>query len=101
MCARTPFPLLTCYNAHKLDSSGNLVKVTWDPMFEGVLMSAPEDIGPYYWAHRAFHRLIEEGPYAEEHTLRKKLKPGQCVIFNNRRLVHGRDVSGTHKNSIL
>lgn len=64
-------------------------------MFEGVLMSAPEDIDPYYRAHRAFHRLIEEGPYAEEHTLHKKLKPGQCVIFNNRRLVHGRDVSGT------
>lgn len=76
----------------QVDSDGAIVAVTWAPPFEGVLTSAPNDVTPYYEAYRAFQNLIEEGSFAKEHTVRTRLRPGQCMVFNNRRLLHGRDV---------
>lgn len=66
--------------------------MTWAPMFEGVLMCQAKEVVPYYLAYREFQRLVEEGPYAESHTVRQRLKPGQCLVFNNRRMLHGREV---------
>lgn len=62
-------------------------------MFEGVLVCPPKDMVAYHSAHAEFQRVVEEGTYAESHTIRQKLRPGQCLVFNNRRMLHGRDVS--------
>lgn len=56
-------------------------------------MCPPKDMVAYHSAHAEFQRLVEEGAFAESHTIRQKLKPGQCLVFNNRRMLHGRDVS--------
>ena len=84
MCVTTRFM--------QVDANGDLLTVTWSPMFEGVLTCASRDVAPYYEAYRAFQSLIEEGSYAEDHTVRLRLRPGQCLVFNNRRLLHGREV---------
>ena len=76
----------------QVDANGDLLAVTWSPMFEGVLTCAARDVAPYYEAYRAFQRLIEEGSFAEDHTVRCRLRAGQCLVFNNRRLLHGREV---------
>lgn len=75
-----------------MDSNGRILGVFWAPMFEGALMCPPKDVGPYYEAYRAFQQLIEDSQFAKDHTVLTKLKPGQCVIFNNRRMLHGRKV---------
>ena len=79
--------------SEQVSATGELLAVTWAPMFEGVLMCAAKDMADYHSAHSEFLRLVEEGLYAESHTLRKRLKPGQCLLFNNRRMLHGREVS--------
>jgi len=77
-----------------VDVNGELLAVTWAPMFEGVQMCAAKDMALYHSAHAEFVRLIEEGQFAESHTVRERLEPGQCLVFNNRRMLHGRKVSG-------
>lgn len=76
----------------QVDANGDILGIFWAPMFEGVLMCPAKDVAPYHEAYRMFQQLIEEGSFAKERTLRKRLKPGQCLIFNNRRLFHGREV---------
>lgn len=63
-------------------------------MFEGVLVCAEQDMAPYYEAHRTFQHILEKSQFAKDHTIRTRLEPGQCVILNNRRMMHGRDVRG-------
>eukprot|EP00903_Cladosiphon_okamuranus_P011635 g10944.t1 len=75
----------------QVSATGELLAVTWAPMFEGVLMCSAKDMASYHSAHSEFLRLIEEGPYAESHTLHTRLQPGQCLLFNNRRMLHGRE----------
>lgn len=42
--------------------------------------------------------FLEEGQYAHEHTVRARMQPGQCMVFNNRRMLHGREAfSGNGK----
>ncbi len=78
----------------QVDANGELLAVTWAPMFEGVQMCSAKDMALYNSAHAEFLRLIEEGQYAESFTVRERLEPGQCLVFNNRRMLHGREVSG-------
>lgn len=61
-------------------------------MFEGALLCSPEDVVPYYEAYRAFQGVLEGSQFAKDHTVVKRLKPGECVVFNNRRMLHGRRV---------
>jgi len=73
-----------------VDADGELLGVTWSPMFEGALICSVNDMELYHKAHTEFLRLIEEGQFANSHTVRKRLEPGQCLVFNNRRMLHGR-----------
>ncbi|CAM9987094.1 unnamed protein product [Scytosiphon promiscuus] len=84
----------------QVDANGDILAVNWAPMFEGVLMCATRDMAPYYAAYREFQHLIEEGQYADKHTIKKRLEPGQCLVFNNRRMLHGREV-GSRANSTM
>lgn len=74
----------------QVDSNSNILGVFWGPMFEGALLCSPEDVVPYYEAYRAFQGVLEGSQFAKDHTVVKRLKPGECVVFNNRRMLHGR-----------
>ncbi len=61
----------------------------WAPPFEGPLSIPPADVPLYYEAYAAFVRhlrILEE----EGHMIQFRLKPGDALVFNNRRMLHGR-----------
>ena len=63
-----------------------VVAVHWSPPFEGPLRVAFHEVMPYYDAYRLFHELVE----GREHCYEFKLSEGDTVIFNQRRVLHGR-----------
>ena len=78
-----------------------ITAVHWSPPFEGPLCLPPEDVDDYYEAYADFERLLnvdldvprEEdlASYVDEFSWRRKLKPGEVLVFNNRRMLHGRN----------
>ncbi|HLZ82702.1 MAG TPA: TauD/TfdA family dioxygenase [Caulobacteraceae bacterium] len=48
---------------------------------------AADEIGAWYEAYRAFHQRL----HAPGAVLRVRLRPGEVALFDNRRIVHGRE----------
>ncbi|XP_071481972.1 2-(trimethylamino)ethylphosphonate dioxygenase-like [Diadema antillarum] len=63
-----------------------ITAVTWSPQFEGPLFVPEEDVEPYYEAYRQFCIELQ----APDKMVSCRLEEGDCVIFNNRRILHGR-----------
>ncbi|MDR5876632.1 2-trimethylaminoethylphosphonate dioxygenase [Vreelandella gomseomensis] len=70
----------------ELDSRGEPVRVRYNNRTERVPALPPEELEVYYAARQAFYQLIT----GEELTLHLKLDPGQMLIMDNYRLLHGR-----------
>ncbi|GMF33112.1 unnamed protein product [Phytophthora fragariaefolia] len=70
----------------QLNHRDEVVAVHWSPPFEGPLRVPFDDVMPYYDAYRVFHELVESG----KHRYEFRLKQGDTVIFNQRRVLHGR-----------
>mmetsp|Transcript_27568 Transcript_27568/g.65585 ORF Transcript_27568/g.65585 Transcript_27568/m.65585 type:complete len:171 (-) Transcript_27568:42-554(-) len=89
-------------------SDGEIVSVFWSPPFEGPARLPADSVGRYYEAYADFERMLGGGDaagpdgadgggggdelsgYAREYTWRYKLRPGEMLVFNNRRMLHGR-----------
>lgn len=97
-------------------SSGAVMSVRWSPPFEGPLFLSPMLMQDYFLAYAAFERMLDsslpryagkgkkhrsitflpsqlEGElcdYAHENTWEYRLKPGEILVFNNQRMLHGR-----------
>lgn len=71
----------------KLDDQGRLLEVRVADFLRGPLMAAFDDIEPAYAALMQLQRLLREPRFAMRFTYR----PGDLVIFDNRRLLHARD----------
>jgi gamma-butyrobetaine dioxygenase len=70
-----------------LDGEGRLVEIRYNAHICSVF-DMPADIMPaYYWAYRAFMRRTRQ----EAYPVTMKLKAGEMVAFDNRRILHGRD----------
>ena len=79
-----------------------ITAVHWSPPFEGPLCLPSEDIEQYYEAYTDFECMLNADlsplnghekdlvSYADEFTWKRKLKPGEVLVFNNRRMLHGR-----------
>lgn len=70
----------------QLNHRDEVVAVHWSPPFEGPLRVPFDDVMPYYDAYRVFHELVEGG----KHRYEFRLNQGDTVIFNQRRVLHGR-----------
>ncbi|GFR68307.1 gamma-butyrobetaine dioxygenase-like isoform X1 [Elysia marginata] len=70
----------------KLNHLGEVCAVYWAPPFEGPLAVDANDVEKYYLAYETFAKLLEKGK-----LLRYHLRPGDLVVFNNLRMLHGRD----------
>lgn len=70
----------------ELDSRGEPVRVRYSNRTEGVPALPVAELEAYYAARKAFYQLIT----GEELTLNLKLNPGQMLIIDNYRLLHGR-----------
>ncbi|KAL7510387.1 hypothetical protein ACHAXN_007317 [Cyclotella atomus] len=78
-----------------------IVAVHWSPPFEGPVLLPPDDVDRYYQAYADFEQMVDnalrssEGSedlsqYANDYTWERKLSPGEILVFNNRRMLHGR-----------
>ncbi len=88
-----------------------IVSVYWAPPFEGPVQIHPERVVDYYKAHAAFELMLDDtkcpkayseafeieldlalslSDYAKEYTWEYRLKPGEVMVFNNTRMLHGR-----------
>lgn len=104
--ARPHIVLENVYN----DSYGEIVQCNWSPPFEGPLQVHPNLVESYFKAYTAFSYMLNKRKfnnkipptllkedfkiykeYAENYTWEHRLKPGEILVFNNRRLLHGRN----------
>jgi len=69
-----------------LDAHGALSEIKWNAHLAGVFDMAPEEMPAYYRAYRAFMAQTRDPAY--QVTL--KLGAGEMVVFDNRRVLHGR-----------
>ncbi|MGB4408759.1 MAG: TauD/TfdA family dioxygenase [Burkholderiaceae bacterium] len=70
-----------------LDSKGEVIEIRYNAHIAGVFQM-PVDIMPaYYRAYRAYMAKTRDPMY----RLAIKLEAGQMVVFDNRRILHGRD----------
>ncbi|MEX1216127.1 TauD/TfdA family dioxygenase [Saccharospirillum sp.] len=70
----------------ELDSHGTPVRVRYSNRTERVPALDPDELDAFYAARQAFYRLVT----SEELTVSLKLAPGQMLIMDNYRLLHGR-----------
>jgi gamma-butyrobetaine dioxygenase len=93
---------------HIVCSGQDVVAVHWSPPFEGPLAIAPELVDDYFVAYSALERMLDNSvppnlptklapeldrmlrDYAHEFTWEQDLQPGQILVFNNQRMLHGR-----------
>lgn len=70
----------------ELDGTGAVARVRYNNRTERIPPLAPEVLEPYYAARRRFFELITD----PSSTLTPKLEPGEMLIMDNYRLLHGR-----------
>eukprot|EP00759_Apiculatamorpha_spiralis_P056623 PhF_6_TR8272/c1_g2_i4/m.12634/K00471/E1.14.11.1; gamma-butyrobetaine dioxygenase len=88
-----PIPAQYFFHAphiHVCPYTNHITKVYWSPPFEAPLhVSNPVDVEAMYHARQAFWSVIED--LRKTHEFRFKMVPGDCVVFNQVRVLHGRD----------
>lgn len=93
------------------DMNREIVAVHWAPAFEGPLRLSIDKMEKYHQAYSAFELMLDNtkcpklcskttglplaltsklSSYANEFTWEYKLKPGEILVFNNTRMLHGR-----------
>ena len=70
----------------QVDASGHLQEIHFSPRLDFVPLGPPQSLAEYYRARRAFDHLLR----SPEFEIRFKLDPGELLIMDNRRLLHGR-----------
>ena len=87
--SRRAKPVLLSYQRPHLavDRRGErLTGFFWSPPFEGPVCGLTlDEVGSYYGAYRVLHAAIAAAPRWEQ-----QLQPGEMLVFNNRRMLHGR-----------
>lgn len=69
------------------DALTGFTRVWWSPPFQAPSQLADQQLEPWIRAARFFEELISD----PEAVFRVRLQPGDCVLFDNRRVLHGRD----------
>ena len=69
-----------------LNESGQIVMIAFNAHIADTFDMAPDVIPAYYDAYRRFMALVRDPAYLVE----VELKAGEMVVFDNRRILHGR-----------
>lgn len=64
--------------------------IFWAPPFEGPLILHPDDVQAYYSAYGAFANVLADIEKDGKMLIQYRSEPGEIVVFNNRRILHGR-----------
>ncbi|OYU34589.1 TauD/TfdA family dioxygenase [Novosphingobium sp. PASSN1] len=78
---RTHAPVIT------LSRSGAVNEIRWNAHIAATFDMAPEVMPDYYRAYRTFMAMTRNPAY----QLTFKLKAGEMIVFDNRRVLHGRE----------
>ena len=70
----------------ELDASGQFAAIHYSPRLDFVPLLPPADLGQFYAARRLLHGMLK----SSEFERRFKLADGDLMMFDNRRLLHGR-----------
>ncbi|WP_255006316.1 TauD/TfdA family dioxygenase [Roseovarius sp. M141] len=70
-----------------LDRSGEVIEIRYNAHLAGIFDMPSEIMPDYYRAYRAYMAKTRDPKY----RLTLKLKGGEMVVFDNRRVLHGRD----------
>jgi len=70
----------------ELDAAGSVQAVHFSPRLDFVPLGPPQALSSYYRARRAFDHLLRSPDF----EIRFLLQPGELLIMDNRRLLHGR-----------
>ncbi|MFX0542888.1 TauD/TfdA family dioxygenase [Roseovarius sp. S4756] len=70
-----------------LDRSGAVIKIRYNAHLAGIFDMPAEIMAEYYGAYRAYMAKTRDPRY----HLTLRLKSGEMVVFDNRRVLHGRD----------
>ena len=92
-----------------LNDNDELTSIYYSPPFEGALKAEEDLIEPFY---KAFQKFAKVRIIQINHNLSKmvndktnqiefKLNPGEMVVFNNRRILHGRNEFSSNQERIL
>jgi len=69
-----------------VNAEGDVVAFNYSPPFEGPLSVPFKWVDPYYNALRTLTKIIRSSSM----QMKLKMKPGDMISFNNRRILHGR-----------
>jgi len=64
--------------------------IFWAPPFEGPVMLHPDDMTAYYSAYSEFANVLADIEQDGKMLIQYRSEPGEIVVFNNRRILHGR-----------
>jgi len=78
-----------------LDPMNDTLTVNYAPPFQGPLELPADRIKPFYTALKRFASYIERPDLQYRHTMR----PGECMVFANRRVLHARTAFDPTKGS--
>lgn len=70
-----------------LDEAGAVIEIRYNAHLAGVFDMSPEIMPAYYRAYRAYMAKTRDPKY----RITLKLQAGEMVVFDNRRVLHGRD----------
>lgn len=70
-----------------LNESGEVSEICFNAHLASFLDIAPDKMAAYYRAYRRFMEVTRDGAY----VITLKLKAGEMVVFDNRRILHGRE----------
>jgi gamma-butyrobetaine dioxygenase len=70
----------------ELDGSGQMIGVHYSPRLDDIPLMPDDDTRRYHRARKRFGQLLEDPRY----ELRLRLEPGQLMMFDNNRVLHGR-----------
>jgi gamma-butyrobetaine dioxygenase len=70
-----------------LGSKGEVIEIRYNAHLAGIFDMPAEVMPAYYRAYRAYMAKTRDSKY----RLTLKLKAGEMVVFDNRRILHGRD----------
>lgn len=77
----------------KLDEAGRFQAIHVSPRLDFVPLMAPAELEAFYAARRTLDRMLK----AAEFEIRFRLDDGDLVMFDNRRLLHGRTAFDTRE----
>ncbi|ATF17345.1 TauD/TfdA family dioxygenase [Phaeobacter gallaeciensis] len=70
-----------------LGAMGNVIEIRYNAHLAGIFDMSPEIMPAYYRAYRAYMAKTRDPKY----RINVRLKAGEMVVFDNRRVLHGRD----------